>query len=500
MFNEAVWDVLVNSPSLVFITGEPGAGKTVLARKLSVALNEKPLRVCYFPCNRITKSDQPLLTALRQYVKELTNARTNEEASDYIKSVQVYVLDGLDESASVETRLFDDLNDLAMPENIEETHLIGDGGCPPLRLPTRLKDAISMRIQKPILTISVARRLTALEAKAIEVASQDVPYRETIQRVLKRHDLLPRIIATCRDSVVQASARNGRVLRDTFLRGHVEVLDDTQLREFFERWGNTHSVDVKNLMLFINNDDNGYIRDICRTPINAAILFGIFRRGQPLPHNRNELYTKRFDLLLEEWDFRRDVPSRNNIPKTIKMRYCSLLALDNHARRKTSFLRDDAARIWSPKFENQAGAVSVDSTLDELTRSNGIIGIKRNGEMDFGHLSFQEYLAAKGVHQLSIGQRLVSRLSDPWWRNVVIFYVGMVDNVGEFIKAIRDRGLMHGGSSDVLKDILRESSLDPKLRAVIAEMEEFDRLCVDGDDADERDLSDLLTDLCDDEG
>jgi hypothetical protein len=458
-------DLIATSRSHWIITGCPGAGKTILARRLTRQLQTKSHNALYFPCSRITTPRTSLLDALERYVADLTQMDPLASRSQ-LSLINTYILDGCDEAASIDTRFINDLESLLMPSPITEKGALAAGGTSFVSLPEFLRDSVDIRVSGATAAVTIRKRLTALQQSSLSGLVAGATIEPLVKAALARHDLLPRVIATCRDSVTIDTGTH-------WLKGSLQPLRDDQVREFFGRWCESEKLSPAILLEYINEPMNQRIKEICRVPINATILFSLYRKQLPLPRNREDLYSKRFDLLLEEWDIGRGVPSRNRISKPIKLRFCSLLALRTHYKRLTSFSRSDATSMWSSRFAHQAGGASAEAVLAELM-SNGVVVEAVGGHLSFGHLSYQEYLAAKGVLQCNAGRMLAKRCHEPWWRVVGVFYASMSDDVEGFIEDIQARGMIRRDDDGFLQELISERCINDSLRQLIDDFQAMD--------------------------
>jgi hypothetical protein len=135
--------------------------------------------------------------------------------------------------------------------------------------------------------------------------------------------------------------------------------------------------------------------------------------------------------------------------------------------------------------------------------SSGLSPPEGGGEFSLGHLSYQEFLAAKGI---VLGQRLEvlrDNFFDPWWRNVFLFYAGIAGDVHKLFGMIqaktglrRNRGLLDEMlaearySSDFVRAITNDFELCYESEDDECDQPGDDEFVPSGDDEDELEHND----------
>ncbi|MDQ1350750.1 MAG: hypothetical protein QG657_1052, partial [Acidobacteriota bacterium] len=170
-----------------------------------------------------------------------------------------------------------------------------------------------------------------------------------------------------------------------------------------------------------------YIRNLARNPLmlSAICLVNYFEGGQ-LPKDRAVLYKLCVEGLLHHWDQRRGIYSEFSLND--KLRVCREVALAMQA--------DDKAECELAKVQNIFEDVLMDSDrskrlLEHIRYRTGLLMERRSHVFAFAHLTFQEYLAARAVHEgnrLGIDwQRLVKEHNDGRWHEVIALYCGLAN-------------------------------------------------------------------------
>lgn len=171
--------------------------------------------------------------------------------------------------------------------------------------------------------------------------------------------------------------------------------------------------------------DNPYIRDLARNPLMlSAICLVYYYEGGRLPDDRAVLYRLCVEGLLHNWDLRRGIQSE--FPFDEKMRVCREVALAMQADDRAEYETEKIRAI----FENVLGDGDRAARLLEHVRyRTGLLVERRPDVFAFAHLTFQEYLAARAVHEGNrLGydpERLVREHNDARWLEVIPLYCGL---------------------------------------------------------------------------
>jgi hypothetical protein len=197
-----------------------------------------------------------------------------------------------------------------------------------------------------------------------------------------------------------------------------------------------------------------YIRDLARNPLMlSAICLVRYFEGGELPKDRAILYKLCVEGLLHHWDQRRGIHSEFSMEE--KIRACREVAL--------AMQLDDRAEYEADKVRTTFGAVLGDEgrgrALFEHIRYRAGLLLERRAEVfAFAHLTFQEYLAARAVHEgnrLGINDEMLAREHhDGRWKEVIALYCGLAP--APAARAMLER-LMIQDDSQVIAAVLAEA-------------------------------------------
>jgi hypothetical protein len=258
-----------------------------------------------------------------------------------------------------------------------------------------------------------------------EVASQD-RRREIVELAKTKADIGNpyQIILTSRDYI------SGRWL-DWMPRVTLGGLEEGDIQELIDKWLGKHTESNKcfkselGLIPMLNH--------LMRTPLLATLIIMVFRQTGKLPESKNKLYEIFINLLSGGWDLAKRVLRQSRFGERVKVLVLSSLAGTLHEHRQREFKSKDI-RIAAGAV--LSGAILKEwESLEQEFIVDGLI-VKGGGVMQFSHLSFQEYLAARDFmgspQPTRINRALESYLwGDGWWKEVIKFYIGLSTNPSE---------------------------------------------------------------------
>ncbi|KOP24520.1 hypothetical protein AMR41_20565 [Hapalosiphon sp. MRB220] len=171
--------------------------------------------------------------------------------------------------------------------------------------------------------------------------------------------------------------------------------------------------------------DHPYIRDLARNPLmlSAICLINYFEGGR-LPEDRALLYQLCVEGLLHNWDQRRGIHSEFGFDE--KLRVCREVALAMQAEDRAECDADRVQEIFTKVLDNPERAAKL---LEHIRYRTGLLLERRPNVFGFAHLTFQEYLAARAIHEgnrLGVDvKQLVQEHDDGRWKEVIALYCGL---------------------------------------------------------------------------
>jgi hypothetical protein len=423
--------LLVESKSSFAIAGEAGAGKTSLSRIVTELAIEKGLKCIYFPASRVENKTDELSGGLRKYLDSIGAAPAIQNIPDFLRSLDLVLIDGCDEAATFGTKkLARELRELHCGRNQAVEYEVRPGR--DVFIPLDLRHCFgtqsidrkrkSIWLKQAVPDLDFDRLLGFDENRAFERAIRE------LQRNQEQHKV---------NFIVTSRTVDPLDLSHDFSIFEALPFNDGQLDRFFRRWfdGNKRSYERITQVL----DTNAHIKSICKTPMIATLVAALEENNYDLPKSRTEIYSNRFDLLLERWDRMRRVPGRVRIRSADKILLLSRLAFRIHKRNRSRFSGQDLESVWLDGISELYPEVTLDALIWELHRSNNVITNIGDDEYSFGHLSYQEFLVAKEVVNRQNPAFLVDKFEESWWRQVLIFYAGIAGNIDRLFDKLLSR-------------------------------------------------------------
>lgn len=282
-------------------------------------------------------------------------------------------------------------------------------------------------------------KLTTRELDDLLKQGRAVVLLDGLDEVIKRFQYVGRRIAAFRlkypKSQVIVSTRPWvkDELPVRFLRINLEPFTDEQLAAFFAGWFKDSPAHCQAVMEHISR--NPGIREAVRTPLIGTILASLRQAGGSLPNSLTGIYRERFRLLLHDWSAVKGI-TRDVYEVKDKMFFLRRMAFLLHSQGLTSA----PWPRWHAGVRRFVGSVipSKEATdfLKELVESNNVILQDESGAWGFGHLQYQEYLAA-----IECGEnrdlRVEEMVGNNWWNEVLEMYAEIMQDVGHIIRHFR---------------------------------------------------------------
>lgn len=406
------------------IQGEAGSGKTTIARAIALSSIQNNERVVFFPCSQIRPGRRSLRNEILRFLNSLIGDNSVEKAKDYLASADLILIDGLDEAGAFGGEISTEIEKLTSPKQLTATVDAAFEPVIPDDMSSRLK---ARKTSEGKIKISLAGSLSHNEKARVLFLNENTAYKNAFNKLFSLRKESPRVVATMRIS-------HRMRLPSDFVRVQLRPMSDKQLKSFFEKWLKHSSAKSDKVIAYLK--ENPRLNTVCRTPIVATIVASLHERGQPLPRSKTEVYQQRFDLLLGKWDEQKGVGERNKVLAKDKLRFLSHLGLALHRSKKRTFSEVAAERLWRDTIASAYPDLLFTDVQNELVHFNNILFYEGKKQLSLGHLSYQEYLAAHGIVLRQNVNLLERNVFDPWWKEVILFYVGITGDASRFLSRV----------------------------------------------------------------
>jgi hypothetical protein len=171
--------------------------------------------------------------------------------------------------------------------------------------------------------------------------------------------------------------------------------------------------------------DHLYIRNLAQNPLmlSAICLVNYFEGGR-LPEDRALLYQLCVEGLLHNWDQRRGIHSEFGFDE--KLRTCRELALVMQSEGLAECSTNEVLATFTQVLDDSERAARL---LEHIRYRTGLLLERRPDVFGFAHLTFQEYLAARAIHEGNRicvnANQLVLEHDDSRWKEVIALYGGL---------------------------------------------------------------------------
>ncbi|MCP5106847.1 MAG: SUMF1/EgtB/PvdO family nonheme iron enzyme, partial [bacterium] len=214
----------------------------------------------------------------------------------------------------------------------------------------------------------------------------------------------------------------------------IGALDDTKRDTFISKWFRAVSgqavgyadVTAGDMISDIGLHEHAAVFTGNPLLLTALCIFYLVG-GKRIPDQRADLYDRIVsNLLYRRFHDPADTEKVNRVRE-----YLMLLAFTMQTGHAKSFEPSEAKAVLKEKYtkkksESPSGYKKrIDKLFDGIEPVCGLLNRLSSGEIEFAHLSFQEFLAGKHMLDMDMGYK--KYLEDGWWEETLLLYLGLMN-------------------------------------------------------------------------
>jgi energy-coupling factor transporter ATP-binding protein EcfA2 len=164
------------------------------------------------------------------------------------------------------------------------------------------------------------------------------------------------------------------------------------------------------------------LHDFAANPLLLTMIVNVHRYRGQLPGSRADLYSEMCQVML----WRRQAAKRlplDGVAGPTRQRLLAELAYVLMTERVRDVSAARATEILQPALDRIVADCGCEDLLHD-TAAGGFLIEREAGRYSFAHLTFQEYLAARHIHERGLLDVLTRNVSDDWWRETTLLYAG----------------------------------------------------------------------------
>lgn len=237
--------------------------------------------------------------------------------------------------------------------------------------------------------------------------------------------------------VITSSRLSGKYINKIpFVGLSLLPFDNEQRETFFKRWFK----DTEKLVMVTKHLENtSELNEIVRNPLLATILCVIAEYDIPLPESEIRLYEERMGLLLGSYDQQKQSQRlKSHYRDLLRVSYKTAFIL--HLKEARYATKDAITNKLGDLYQSRISLNKISLAVEELIDPcNILIPMTDDGQYGFGHLRFQEYLAACEMKE-NRSIDLMGYLDKAFWRGAFVLLSKMSDDIYHVIDEVVETG------------------------------------------------------------
>jgi formylglycine-generating enzyme required for sulfatase activity/energy-coupling factor transporter ATP-binding protein EcfA2 len=254
----------------------------------------------------------------------------------------------------------------------------------------------------------------------------------------------------------KALERFGQYLHD------INPLDNDKINGFISSWFRSilgqavglADVTASDMISDIAQNEN--ISIFTQNPLLLTAVCVLYQDGKRLPEQRADLYERIVaNLLYKRFQEPTDPDKVGRIEECL-MRLAFIMQSRNLKSIEAYEAMDIAQEVFPPDEGESASKHKkrIEGLFNEIEPNCGLLNRLSQGEVEFSHLTFQEFLTAKYI--LDKGLNYKEFLEQEWWDESILLYIGLIS-----LNRKKD-------SNDIIKEILESGSQEKRRLYILA--------------------------------
>ena len=257
--------------------------------------------------------------------------------------------------------------------------------------------------------------------------------------------------------------------------------------------------ETKSKRLLKSLQDTGILDKLPQTPMTLALITIIFDDKEvEIPATITDLYRQFVDLLIGKY-------TQENTMEIVevgaKHRMLCYIAMSLHENLKQTITKEELHVLIGKYAEERGHKFSSEQMIEDIINNTGLLFINEKDEVQFKHLSFQEYFTAYEIfyHCPEKRKLFIEDFNNLWWQNVALFYAGMTKDAPGLITEILENSqpnkfedyISNTGGIGRLLQALYNTPLESRALGVCRGLENTNCLLQEILDVNNKDVNDL---------
>lgn len=256
-----------------------------------------------------------------------------------------------------------------------------------------------------------------------------------VNKFCKNH---PNIKVVVTSRLTKDISTNG--FSSVFHRWDIMPFNNTQVRNFIEKWFINNGTVGNRLLTAL--EDHNLLSRLPNTPLVLTLLAILHSSDdyREIPSNLSELYQMFTDLLLGKWNLDRQVETMYQA--NVREHVLQEISYFMHMGGKQSITIDEFEMIIRDCYDDLGVELDSSALMVDFTDQTGLMFQNDHDELEFRHLSFQEFFVAQQFFSEVSDEKiafLVDRLESRWWSNVLYFFCGLRQKNADLLSNAMER-------------------------------------------------------------